>query len=83
MSDRIERVTKAVRKAREMSLCSLCDGPYGARIRCTCREIAEAAIEAMREPTGPKERALAESKRLKRIVKPHPRRAPPTLPTKD
>jgi transcriptional regulator of NAD metabolism len=43
----VERVAKAVRKAREMSLCSLCDGPHSHVIRCTCHEIAQAAIDEM------------------------------------
>jgi hypothetical protein len=48
--DIIQRVTKAVREAREMSLCGVCDRiPHIAR--CTCNEIAYAAIRAMRKPT--------------------------------
>lgn len=47
----VEQVTAAVRKAREMSLCSLCDSHYRRSIRCSCEEIARAAIEAMKEPT--------------------------------
>lgn len=49
MSEIVERVTKAVRDAREMSLCSLCDSNHRRMIRCSCAEIARAAIEAMRE----------------------------------
>jgi hypothetical protein len=51
MSEMVERVTKAVRNAREMSLCGLCDRGYRRLTRCSCEEIARAVIEAMREPT--------------------------------
>jgi hypothetical protein len=67
MSEMIERITKAVRNAREMSLCGLCDRDYR-RTRCSCEEIARAAIEAMREPSTAMRTAAVEEFRRQDVV---------------
>lgn len=46
-SDIREVVARAVRKKRDMDLCKLCDRPTRT-MRCTCAEIADAAIAAVR-----------------------------------
>jgi hypothetical protein len=51
MSEMVGRITQAIRDKRDMSLCALCDR-HGHTIRCSCEEMARAAIEAMREPTA-------------------------------
>ena len=48
-SEIVERVKTAIREKRQMSLCSLCDSNHRRMIRCSCEEMALAAIAAIRQ----------------------------------